>query len=519
MILRLVLAAGCAVCAVGAQDADQCARCHAAESRAYRQSPMGKSIGQPAAAGAGKITQASTGSVITIEQRDGRMFHRLASGLTAEYPIAYQIGANRIGYSYLVQIGSYFFESPASWYRSHGWDLSPGYGSQADLDFDRLVDSRCLFCHADRAEFDRTEGHRFLGGELAAIGCDRCHGPGADHIRHPSAANIVSPEKLPLAARDSVCEQCHLEGETRILNPGKTWLDFRPGEPLEQIAATYVGSQRGGTVHAVSQAEQLAQSQCMRASGGRLWCATCHNPHKQKTDAAEVQHVCLSCHASLSKAAHPATSASCVSCHMPRLTPVDIPHASSTDHSIPRRPRPLDLGESAAPETLMAWREPPAPFRSRDLALAEIIAGDRSQSTALRERGTGLLEQLPIAPDETDAKLLAALAGDNLEKGNLQRALALARRAAAIVPPSALAASILALILRQSGDLEGAAQQYERATEIDPSSRQPWIELAKLYQSQGNTAKVLATIDRYLAWNPKSIMFRTVRQQVARGRH
>ena len=219
--------------------------------------------------------------------------------------------------------------------------------SQPELDFDRLVDARCLFCHSDRPEFTGAEGHRFSGAQLAAISCDRCHGPGEEHARHPSAGNIVNPVKLPPAARDSICEQCHLEGETRMLNPGKRWLDFRPGEPFEQVAATYIGARQGATTHAVSQSEQLARSKCLPASGGRLWCATCHNPHRQKTDAAEVRRVCISCHATLSKAAHPSSTSECVSCHMPRLTPDDIPHAANTDHSIPRRPQPRS--KSATP--------------------------------------------------------------------------------------------------------------------------------------------------------------------------
>ncbi len=111
----------------------------------------------------GRITHELSRSVITIEQRDRQMIHLLAQRLTAEYPIAYQIGAARVGYSYIVQIGSYLFESPASWYRSHGWDLSPGFADSTELDFDRRVDARCLFCHSDRPEFSGSEEHRFSG--------------------------------------------------------------------------------------------------------------------------------------------------------------------------------------------------------------------------------------------------------------------------------------------------------------------------------------------------------------------
>ena len=37
------------------------------------------------------------------------------------------------------------------------------------------------------------------------------------------------------AARASVCEQCHLVGETRVPNPGKAISDFRPGQTLEMF--------------------------------------------------------------------------------------------------------------------------------------------------------------------------------------------------------------------------------------------------------------------------------------------
>ena len=120
-----------------------------------------------------------------------------------------------------------------------------------------------------------------------------------------------------------------------------------------------------------------------------------------------------------------------------------------------------------------------------------------------------------MAADEKDARLLTALAGDALEKGNQERGLALARRAVESAPDSGLAAFMLALTLRQAGDLEGAEREYRRATEVDQSSKQPWIELAKLYEARGRMPDVLATIDRYLKWNPQSIVFRAMRREKA----
>jgi predicted CXXCH cytochrome family protein len=479
---------------------------------------MGNSMAPPAALAGARITHDLSGSVITIEQRGPQMVHTLTEhGLTAEYPVAYQIGSGKIGYTYLVRIGDYLFESPASWYRSHGWDTSPGYQRMPDLDFDRLVDSACLFCHADRAEFTGVEGRRYSGRQLTAIGCDRCHGPGDEHARHPSAKNIVNPAKLPPAARNSVCEQCHLEGETRVLNPGKRWLDFHPGERFDVTAVTYLASQDRGPAHAVSQAEQLARSKCVAGSGGRLWCATCHNPHQQTADAAVVRKVCLGCHATVSNAAHPAGMAECVSCHMPRLAADDIPHTASTDHRILRRPEPPDSG-NFSPDALVAWSEPPAQFKDRDLALADLLVSVKYRSNVLRDSGSKLLNGIVIARDEKDSTLLSALAGNALERKNQEQGVALARQAVESAPDSGHAALILAIALRQSGDAAGAEREYRHATELDPSSKQAWIELAMLYGSQGRMDDVMAVFDRYLAWNPQSILFRQQKAKLS-GKH
>ena len=114
---------------------------------------------------------------------------------------------------------------------------------------------------------------------MQAITCERCHGDGAAHVRRPSSKNIVNPAALSGAARDSVCEQCHLEGETRILNPGKSLDDYRPGEPLEQTLVTYLFRRAEAEKRAVWRME-TAESKCARGSNGKLWCRSCHRPHE-----------------------------------------------------------------------------------------------------------------------------------------------------------------------------------------------------------------------------------------------
>lgn len=493
------------------ENAQVCAPCHAQETAAFLKSPMGNSLAPPSPLAGGHVARKNSGMEISISDREGRMIHSLSTnGLTAEYPVAYQIGAGKIGYTYMVRIGDFLYESPASWYRQHGWDTSPGYERKSNPDFDRLIDSQCLFCHADNGKFLGSDGRRFSGVALNPIGCDRCHGPGDEHARQPSAKNIINPSKLSQRARNSICEQCHLEGENRLLNPGKTWQDFHPGDELERTAVTYLLTQNNQEVKAVEQAEQLALSQCVRSSGGKLWCASCHNPHGQAADrVSQIRDVCRSCHSTLSKTAH-ASVTECVTCHMPRLTPDDIPHTASTDHRILRRPAPLPNVANVGAE-ITAWQDPPSQFRARDLAVAALVIGGTHGLSSLREKGVDLLEALPQPDKENDPEVLSSLVSIRLQSRELEQARKFARRAIEVQPDSGFASLNLALALQNSGDDAGADRQFLHTIDLDPSLQPAWVNLVFLYEKQGREVDRAALLDRYLKWNPQNIWFRQLK--------
>ena len=491
-----------------------CATCHAKETARFLQTGMGNSLSPPVLLAGGQILHGRSGSTIDVTVRNGRMFHRLSErGLTAEYPVAYQIGSGKAGRGYIVQVGDYLIQSPAAWYNPHGWDVAPGFVPSRLLDFDRVMIETCLFCHAGGARFSE-DGRRFVGSTLTAITCERCHGPSAEHLQHPSAKNIVNPARLPLPARDSVCEQCHLEGEARILNPGKTWRDYRPGQDLAHTGVIYVRKQNGQSLQAVSQAEQLVKSRCVRESGGKLWCGTCHNPHSQATDRnREVREVCVSCHSRLSGAVHPQGQSECVSCHMPRVAAKDIIHAAITNHRILRVLGADRTGSEPGEETLAAFRDPPAEFRNRDLGLAELDVGSRHGIPTMSKAGIQLLESLADEEKNKDAAVLAALAGANLQKGMLN-GLGLLRLAAERQPRDSVYAFYLGLALDKSNDVAGAEQQLSHAIELDPSRKEAYIALCTIYGKQGRLRDIAAAIDRYLKWNPQSISFRLQRPQI-----
>lgn len=47
------------------------------------------------------------------------------------------------------------------------------------------------------------------------IGCERCHGPGSQHVATLNPAFITNPEDLTAAKADMVCGQCHLRGKSK----------------------------------------------------------------------------------------------------------------------------------------------------------------------------------------------------------------------------------------------------------------------------------------------------------------
>ena len=526
--LRLLLIGIAATvgCFAATPQAADCASCHKKQSAHFLATPMGKSLIPPETKSPGKITHERSHSIITIEYPNQRMVHRISeSGLTAEYTVQYQVGGGLMGASFLVQIGDYLFESPASWFKSYGWDVSPGYAAAPVIDFDRAMSDACLFCHAGAARFVDADGRR-LQAPLGSITCERCHGAGEEHARHPSTKNIINPAKLAGAERDSICEQCHLEAAGRILNPGKTWADFHPGDAAERTFATYILS--GGDnkdVIAVSQVEELAESECARKSGGKLWCVTCHDPHGA-TGAAfgvkiarqhEVRRICTSCHTKLSPAAHPADQIECTSCHMPSTPTTTVTHAALTDHRILRGPLEAarDSAErQSAPPRITAWRGPPSEFRDRDLALGEILAAVSKNQPALEEEGGRLLEALPEEQRNGDFDALSALEGLMLQRGNLPAAVQLGRRTVELRPQSAKAAMNYGIVLQRSGDLAEAERRFKRAIELDVSLKPAHERLAILYKSQGRRQEILDVIDNFLKWNPQDIMFRLQREQL-----
>src|SRR5207249_7560166 len=175
-----------------------------------------------------------------ITRKDGKLWHRelLLTGGTeeivlAEYPLKYAVGSGRYARTYLVEADGFLLESPVTWYAARqSWEMSPGYDRADHQGFERPVGEGCLGCHAGQAEAIGKSQNRMQIQE-AAIGCERCHGPGSLHVEqhalrqggakggddnHSEGVDytIVNPRHLPRERAEAVCQQCHLHSAATV---------------------------------------------------------------------------------------------------------------------------------------------------------------------------------------------------------------------------------------------------------------------------------------------------------------
>jgi len=134
---------------------------------------MGTSIGRPDVAITGRLHHQASNSTVVIRQRGPEMEHRVERrGVSANYQIAYSVGAGLVGHSYLVRIGNYLFQSPVSFYtQTHSWDVTPGYEGKKFLDFTRQIASECLFCHTGSLHLVAGTTNQFEDPAFTAISC------------------------------------------------------------------------------------------------------------------------------------------------------------------------------------------------------------------------------------------------------------------------------------------------------------------------------------------------------------
>ena len=522
-LVHLVLPGILVLLSVSARAADSpCAACHPKQVAGYLETGMGRSVSGSYDQPDGSFSHEFSGSRFTVASSETGMLQRVErDGWSTLQRVDFVIGSGNHAFGYLIARGRHLFQSPISYYSRQGlWDVAPGYEENAHPEFERPVTQECLWCHAGRPRpiGDSLNQYYDPPFEAEAISCDRCHGSAREHLASPSAETILSPSELSTRARDSICEQCHLSGAARVLNPGRSFGDFEPGMELEEVFSVYLYERTGATASApefkvVSHVEQFAASRCAQASGDSLWCGTCHDPHDKPRDTtAFYRQKCQGCHAPDALAGHPTPREDCVACHMPSRQAYDSGHSAFTDHRIARSPE--DPAGEPEPWNLRAWRDPRGPLARRNLGLAYARLAESGQSSL--QASEALQNLVPAMREfpEDDVAIPHALGRIFLGRGRTELAIELFQHVVRVEPGNPRWLESLADGLHASGDDEGAIAALERAIESDPLVESSYRVLAAIYAAAGKRALAAETWQRYLDRVPDSIYARQAKRSM-----
>ncbi len=284
----------------------------------------------------GSFPHKPSGVQYRVFRKDGAAWFSFdLPGARGSRRLEYFIGSGTVGRSYLYAVNGFLYQAPVSWYSAPAkWDLSPGYQQYDHLFLTRGIEPVCLQCHASRVQpvAGTTNGYAAPPFREGGVSCERCHGAGEAHIA--GRGKMINPAKLAPDRRDSICAQCHLSGEARIARAGAEG-SFRPGGLLSDSQVVFEWS-GNPDMNVTSHFERLAESACKKASGDRLWCGSCHDPHRAPAEAEKAgfyRAKCLECH----QAAECSRGPDCAGCHMPKRPVRDVQHSAYTDHAI-RKP-------------------------------------------------------------------------------------------------------------------------------------------------------------------------------------
>jgi hypothetical protein len=97
---------------------------------------------------------------------------------------------------------------PRAWER---WRASAHAADFAGLSGPEREDPACLRCHV--TGYGDPLGYRAASGgpDLAAVGCEACHGPAADHAgsSHPELVPTATGGDCPPCEANRICRLCH----------------------------------------------------------------------------------------------------------------------------------------------------------------------------------------------------------------------------------------------------------------------------------------------------------------------
>jgi Tfp pilus assembly protein PilF len=404
--------------------------------------------------------------------------------------------------------------------------MAPGYDRPDHEGVLRRIRHECMFCHnaypqglaAEPLSYWRPQ--TFPANLPEGLGCQRCHGPGLEHVNAAKAvkaakttskldwkvirASIVNPSRLPRQQRNDVCYECHMQPSVVLSGMrrfGRDIYSFRPGQLLSDYVARLDITEADQAPHERFEINhhpyRMEQSKCFIESEGELSCLTCHDPHKKVAEADRAAHyrkACMSCHATPHH-----VDRDCTTCHMPARRTQDVVHVVMTDHFIRRTP--------GGPE-LLAPREEREPLIEsirgnenelyRLIPLIRALAG--SNASHVRR-----LEQLMAEAKPAEVEPYLDLAMGQLKQRRYAQLEQTARTILAKAPDQPLAIEWLGLArAAQARKAEEAIRALEQVTKKE-SRPESEFNLGVFLAGRGRTEEAMARYRRALAARPNFV--------------
>jgi predicted CXXCH cytochrome family protein len=177
------------------------------------------------------------------------------------------------------------------------------------------------------------------------VGCERCHGPGSEHVARHSQNNIMNPGRMDYVRGNDTCIACHSQGRP-LKNPiegryydwavgydaGRNLRDYWQLEDHTLGETTFTHFADGTAHKNRMQGNDFVESVMYRRG---VTCFSCHDAHGTGNYAElrkPANAICLDCHApgglngprvaTLEEHTHhkaSSTGSQCVACHMPQI--------------------------------------------------------------------------------------------------------------------------------------------------------------------------------------------------------
>jgi predicted CXXCH cytochrome family protein len=309
---------------------ENCRGCHAQEYNGWKQTRMANILRDP---------KAHPEAVL------GDFAHLDAVRTFGLDEVAFVYGS-RYKQRYFTKRGDDYYPLPAQWdvakkrwlpyHVEVGTDWwVPFYGPNNS---DRATGPTCDGCHSVNYDVNTKQVTEWN------VGCEKCHGPGSEHVAHPTRANIVNPETLDFVRGNDVCMQCHSQGRP-LTNPinGKYYdwpVGFIPGQRLADYWK--LEELKPGTTDFYQYADLTAHKNRMQGNDfvqsvmyhRQIRCFDCHEVHSNQNESNLIEKgnaLCLGCHNKRNPAGLKGTvrehthhapdspGSECVACHMPHI--------------------------------------------------------------------------------------------------------------------------------------------------------------------------------------------------------